>query len=86
MSVLGDRMGDSSNWARWNPDGASTAEEGALDSVAGTSLSVLGCRKPGMTAPQASETPYSLSIDTILITGLCSYHLGRQTKTVAVHC
>lgn len=66
--------------------GASTAEEGALDSVAGTSLSVLGCRKPGMTAPQASETPYSPSIDTILITGLCSYHLGRQTKTVVVHC
>lgn len=24
-------MGDSSNWARWNPDGASTAEEGVLD-------------------------------------------------------
>lgn len=83
MSVLGDRMGDSSNWASWNPDGASIAEEGALDSVAGTSLSVLGCRKPGMTAPQTSETPYSLSID---ITGLCSYHHGRQTKTVFVHC
>lgn len=31
VPVLGDRMGDSSNWARWNPDGASTAEEGALD-------------------------------------------------------
>ena len=73
MSVLGDRTGDSSNWARWNPDGASIAEEGALDSAAGTSLSVLGCRRPGMTAPQASETPSSLGNDTIL---------GRQTRTV----
>lgn len=82
MSVLGDRTGDSRNWARWNPDWASIAEEGALDSVAGTSVSVLGCRRPGMTAPQASETPSSLGNDTILITGLCSYHLGRQTRTV----